>query len=107
MHTSDVVQPQTLASALLLSTAVFGAALGTTEHLEKRAQPKGIDVAPHQGNVNWKTVVANGVPFAYVKATEGTGMGDGVPVVRNTEVSFQATRTLTSPPSIPVPPMPV
>ena len=98
---------KTLASALLLSTAAFGAALGTVKHLERRAQPKGIDVASHQGDINWKTVAANGVSFAYIKATEGTGKGDGMLVVRNTDVSSQATRTLTSPLSIPVPPMPV
>jgi len=54
------------------STAAFGAAVGSTEHLAKRAQPKGIDVSSHQGDVNWNTVTANGVSFAYLKATEGT-----------------------------------
>ncbi|ORX82093.1 glycoside hydrolase family 25 protein [Basidiobolus meristosporus CBS 931.73] len=36
------------------------------------AQPEGIDVSDHQPNINWKAVKANGVEFAYVKATEGT-----------------------------------
>ncbi|KAF9547546.1 glycoside hydrolase family 25 protein [Agrocybe pediades] len=40
--------------------------------LESRAMPKGIDVSGYQPNVNWKTVKANGVTFAYIKATEGT-----------------------------------
>jgi len=72
---------KTLASALLLSTAVVGSA----EHLAKRAQPKGIDVSSNQGNINWKTVAANGVSFAYIKATEGTGTPGGVPVVLSTD----------------------
>ena len=96
-----------LASVLLLSTVAFGAAIGSTEHLEKRAQPKGIDVSSYQGNVNWNTVVANGVSFAYIKATEGTSKGDGTLAVRGANISFQPTRTRTSPPSTLAPPMPV
>lgn len=55
----------------------------------KRAAPQGIDVsgtylftllsspyasryADYQPSVNWATVKANGVSFAYIKATEGT-----------------------------------
>jgi GH25 family lysozyme M1 (1,4-beta-N-acetylmuramidase) len=36
------------------------------------AQPAGLDVSSHQGNVTWSTVRGNGAAFAYVKATEGT-----------------------------------
>lgn len=32
----------------------------------------GIDVSHFQGTINWKTVRANGVRWAYIKATEGT-----------------------------------
>ena len=96
-----------LASALLVSTVAFGAAVESTQHLQKRAQPKGIDVSSHQGNINWNTVVANGVSFAFIKATEGTSKGDSALVLRNADISFQPTRTLTSPPSTPAPPTPV
>ncbi|KAL1914919.1 uncharacterized protein VTP21DRAFT_7835 [Calcarisporiella thermophila] len=37
------------------------------------ALPKGIDVSSHQPNINWPQVKANGIEFAYIKATEGTG----------------------------------
>ncbi|KAF9560560.1 hypothetical protein EC968_006108 [Mortierella alpina] len=37
------------------------------------AQPKGIDVSGYQPNINWATVKANGIEFAFIKATEGTG----------------------------------
>ncbi|KAG6897418.1 hypothetical protein C0992_001732 [Termitomyces sp. T32_za158] len=37
------------------------------------AAPKGIDISSHQPSVKWSTVKANGVEFAYIKATEGTG----------------------------------
>jgi len=40
--------------------------------LVKRAAPKGIDVSNYQGVVNFNTAKANGVVFAYIKATEGT-----------------------------------
>jgi len=38
------------------------------------ASPLGIDVSSHQGNVNWKAVKAKGGTFAFIKATEGTGV---------------------------------
>ncbi|KAM6503318.1 glycoside hydrolase family 25 protein [Amanita muscaria] len=40
---------------------------------EKRATtPYGIDVSSYQSSINWSTVKANGIQFAYIKATEGT-----------------------------------
>jgi lysozyme len=33
----------------------------------------GVDVSSYQGRVNWPALAAQGVAFAYVKATEGTG----------------------------------
>lgn len=41
--------------------------------LDKRADPKGIDVSDFTTGVNFNTVKANGVSFVYIKATEGTG----------------------------------
>ncbi|KAG6873183.1 hypothetical protein C0995_001793 [Termitomyces sp. Mi166 len=38
-----------------------------------RAAPKGIDVSSYQPSINWAVVKSNGVEFAYIKATEGTG----------------------------------
>jgi GH25 family lysozyme M1 (1,4-beta-N-acetylmuramidase) len=35
--------------------------------------PQGIDVSNHQGTIDWKKVKSEGVAFAYIKATEGTG----------------------------------
>jgi len=40
----------------------------------------GIDVSHHQGVINWAQVAATDVQFAYVKATEGSGIGDPDPV---------------------------
>ncbi|KAJ7432175.1 glycoside hydrolase family 25 protein [Mycena galericulata] len=63
-----------LAALLLASNNSFlcsGAAI-VFRDVSKRAQPQGIDVSDFQPSVNWATVSANGVSFAYIKATEGT-----------------------------------
>ena len=40
--------------------------------LKRQSGPAGIDVSSFQGEVDWSTVAANGVSWAYIKATEGT-----------------------------------
>lgn len=38
--------------------------------------PLGIDVSHYQGSINWSSVKAAGIQFAYIKATEGTTYQD-------------------------------
>ena len=57
----------------VLAVAVAALASPPDVTLAKRANPYGIDVSGHQPSVNWNTVKANGIIFAYIKATEGTG----------------------------------
>ncbi|KAF9528365.1 glycoside hydrolase family 25 protein [Crepidotus variabilis] len=59
----------------LLSVAIVTATPIESEGaaLVRRADPTGIDVSSYQPNVNWASVKASGVSFAYIKATEGTG----------------------------------
>ncbi|WP_255946686.1 GH25 family lysozyme [Streptomyces odontomachi] len=38
--------------------------------------PPGIDVSHYQGSINWSSVKAAGIQFAYIKATEGTTYKD-------------------------------
>ncbi|KAF5375676.1 hypothetical protein D9615_009335 [Tricholomella constricta] len=59
-----------------LAAALF--ALGTLtltraapSPFQKRAAPQGIDVSGFQPNVDWAAVKANGLTFAFIKATEG------------------------------------
>ncbi|KZS88998.1 glycoside hydrolase family 25 protein [Sistotremastrum niveocremeum HHB9708] len=63
-------------STTWISTALLGAALtlGAPLEIERRAPsgPAGIDVSSYQTGINWATVKANGISFAYIKATEGT-----------------------------------
>ncbi|MEW1863994.1 GH25 family lysozyme [Streptomyces sp. NBC_00669] len=55
------------------------------QHLQLNAQgimapaaayPEGIDVSHYQGSINWSSVKAAGIQFAYIKATEGTTYTD-------------------------------
>ena len=39
-------------------------------------RPLGIDVSAYQGSINWSSVHADGVIFAFAKATEGTYLQD-------------------------------
>jgi lysozyme len=41
------------------------------ENKQLTTQIKGIDVSHHQGNIDWKKVAAEGVKFAFIKASEG------------------------------------
>ena len=38
--------------------------------------PAGVDVSHYQGSINWSSVKAAGISFAYIKATEGTTYTD-------------------------------
>jgi GH25 family lysozyme M1 (1,4-beta-N-acetylmuramidase) len=40
------------------------------------AYPAGIDVSHYQGTINWASVKAAGIQFAWIKATEGTSYKD-------------------------------
>ncbi|KAL0573758.1 hypothetical protein V5O48_008201 [Marasmius crinis-equi] len=55
-----------------LASVLFLLPLVLANPVEKRASPQGIDVSGHQPSVDWNQVKANGVSFAYIKATEGT-----------------------------------
>ncbi|MFJ3230967.1 lysozyme [Streptomyces sp. NPDC086787] len=40
--------------------------------MQRASQTEGVDVASHQGNVDWSKLWGGGVRWAYTKATEGT-----------------------------------
>ncbi len=37
---------------------------------------RGVDVSAYQGKIDWQTLYAQGIDFAYIKATEGSGHTD-------------------------------
>lgn len=59
-------------STLVTLSLVTMSAVAVPHTLEKRATPMGIDVSHFQGAVNFEATKANGISFAYIKATEGT-----------------------------------
>jgi len=68
-----------VATALLLIAAIGGCLLWYAPrwHPSDRAFPmQGIDVSHHQGAIDWAALPAQGVDFAYIKASEGGDFRD-------------------------------
>lgn len=57
---------------LSVVSLALAAVVAQATALDKRASPQGIDVSGYQPGMNWAAVKANGVQFAFIKATEGT-----------------------------------
>ena len=62
-----VMTAVTVGVSVLLSTAVVN---------RKRYPVFGVDVSNYQGEVDWQRLEEQGVQFAYIKATEGSGYVD-------------------------------
>lgn len=67
-----------LSAAALVAVAalVFFGVLPLNAPPENRYPVRGVDVSAHQGVIDWPTLAAQGVEFAFVKATEGSGFTD-------------------------------
>lgn len=72
-----------LALAALAGAALAGAFYAFEEGYLRFNYPsrsefpiQGIDVSHHQGAIDWKTVKAQGIDFAFIKATEGENFKD-------------------------------
>jgi lysozyme len=59
-----------LAGFALLATATFAMLGGWWTPLAAR-YVQGVDVSHHQGAIDWRTLAADDIAFAYIKATEG------------------------------------
>lgn len=63
--------------ALLTAVTVGASAyLSPVRVSEQRYPVFGVDISHYQGDVNWKMLEEQGVKFAFVKATEGSGHTD-------------------------------
>ncbi|HJV45806.1 MAG TPA: GH25 family lysozyme [Bacillota bacterium] len=64
--------------SFIVSLMLFVGTTIPTYAMELRDQSniQGIDVSHWNGNINWSQVKESGVKFAYLKATEGTGVAD-------------------------------
>ena len=66
-----------LAGALLTAVSVtVSAALSTAVVSKKRFPVMGVDVSSYQGDIDWQLLESQGVRFAFIKATEGSGHVD-------------------------------
>ena len=50
---------------------------------------RGVDVSHHQGNIDWRSLAADGTDFAYIKATEGGDWTDSM-FIENWQESDEA-----------------
>jgi GH25 family lysozyme M1 (1,4-beta-N-acetylmuramidase) len=67
-----------------MKASIFAAVVYATIGGVIAAKPEGIDVSGYQPNIDWAKVKANGIQFAYIKATEST-------TYKNPEFSKQYT----------------
>ena len=61
----------------LLAVLVLGKVLQPNLLLARRYPVWGVDVSRYQGTVDWQKMAEQGVGFAFIKATEGSGTVDG------------------------------
>ena len=59
----------------LLLFLVYRQTISITPLLAKRYEVRGVDVSHYQGDIDWD-VLSDGLDFAYIKATEGSGSVD-------------------------------
>lgn len=64
--------------AVMTAAAVSASALLSTAVVNHRRYPVfGVDVSNYQGDIDWHRLEEQGVRFAFIKATEGSGHIDG------------------------------
>jgi len=69
-----------LLAALLLCVGAYAllrAGIVQLNHPSNTAYPvRGVDVSAYQGEIDWDVLSAQGIDFAYIKATEGSSFAD-------------------------------
>ena len=66
-----------LAALLLISIALIGNGFILLNHPSHTKYPvRGVDVSSHQGEIDWDTLSAQDISFAFIKATEGSSFID-------------------------------
>lgn len=61
---------------IVLSTLIFTGAIQLNRPSEETFPVRGVDVSHYQGNIDWNELQAQGIRFAYIKATEGSSHED-------------------------------
>ena len=60
------------AAAVLLGALFLSGVLQFNRPSKERYPVRGVDVSHYQGKIDWETLSAQGISFAYIKATEGS-----------------------------------
>lgn len=61
-----------------VSGGLFYTGVLSLNHPSRSRYPvRGVDVSSYQGEIDWKVLSGQGIDFAYIKATEGSGYQDG------------------------------
>ena len=61
---------------ILLITAIYNGIILLNNPSKKDFPVRGVDVSSYQGNIDWKTIKAQDIQFAFIKATEGSSLVD-------------------------------
>lgn len=65
-----------LVVCVFLTLLVISGRLWFNMPSKNRYPVRGVDVSHYQGDINWETIAAQDITFAFIKATEGSGMVD-------------------------------
>ena len=65
-----------LLGGLLLLLLFWSGRLWFNMPSKKKYPVRGVDVSHYQGTVDWEQIAKQGIRFAFLKATEGSGTGD-------------------------------
>ena len=66
----------TMAAAAVLAPMYFRGALRLNNPSELEYPVRGVDVSAYQGEIDWPVLAGQGLDFAFIKATEGSGYVD-------------------------------
>ena len=65
-----------LTAAAVLAALFFTGVLKLNTPSRERYPVRGVDVSSWQGEIDWPTLAGQGLSFAFIKATEGSGFTD-------------------------------
>ena len=65
-----------LIGALFCALAIYGVTVFLSRQAIKNYSVHGVDVSSYQGEIDWIELQKNGIDFAFIKATEGSGYVD-------------------------------
>lgn len=63
-------------TGILIFSFVWGGVILLNNPSKENYPVRGVDVSSYQGNIDWETLAAQDIHFAFIKATEGSGYAD-------------------------------